>query len=671
MSPSSERERLLLLIENAKFLPVYPDVNWNEHVWDVTQYEKTKGHKNRAFRLKFLQRHSSRVALDKRIPFKSDFAEWCKCMIKMKQMKSNITFNQHQVKLNSMGILHDILSINDANCDPTLLNKKNFKAVEEVLIKDFEQTTAYRMSKTLEEVSDFLDHHRLTRVKIRYKSQIKRPKSGDLRSKEGQKRGWSKIPSEEIFEALAEISNNTIDKNELILIRIVDLLVVGGFRIGEVLSLPVKCWVSKPQFSDSGKPLIDEDTGNQIVSCGIRYWPEKGHEPSIKWIPSHAVPLAKRAIEDLIKECGKARGRARILERNTNRVPFSAQKSSKDLITTNEVQKIVGCRCGGDFVRQLGLKPAKVESFEKGKRYLYRVGEIETALFERLRPLVVLERDNGKKQVLSESLCVCYFYQFKSSSTNKLIAQPINEQHISDLLGGRKTVKSAFSRRGMKASDGSAFHVNTHAFRHWLNTLADNGGLNELQLARWMGRKDVRNNEAYKHGTVAQRVEMSKKLIKDGGLAGPIADVYEGLDPVERELFLEAHVNTAHFTPYGLCLHDYSIEPCEYHLKCLDGCLEYLRIKGNQQERKELKKLQVVLEIQIAKYRDASGQFVESENPFLNHSLRQLDGVKAALDVDADSDTSIDKVIISVFPKAGEKDKSGEGDKDGAWQKTA
>jgi len=35
-------------------------------------------------------------------------------------------------------------------------------------------------------------------------------------------------------------------------------------------------------------------------------------------------------------------------------------------------------------------------------------------------------------------------------------------------------------------------------------------------------------------------------------------------------------MNTVHFTPWGLCLHDYSIDPCEYHLKCLEGCLDYL-----------------------------------------------------------------------------------------------
>lgn len=75
---------------------------------------------------------------------------------------------------------------------------------------------------------------------------------------------------------MAEISSSPKDENELIRIRVVDLLVVGGFRIGEVLTLPVNCWVEKPQYADDGSQLVDAETGAPVVSYGLRYWPEKG-----------------------------------------------------------------------------------------------------------------------------------------------------------------------------------------------------------------------------------------------------------------------------------------------------------------------------------------------------------------------------------------------------------
>ncbi|SOB57938.1 conserved protein of unknown function [Pseudodesulfovibrio profundus] len=635
MTHDSERERLLGLIDRAKELPVYPRVNWDDSVWDITEYQKRKGHKGRAWRLKFLQKAQKRVALDRRVSFASDFSNFCKCLVKIKQQQKNISFDPHQRMLDSLAVLYEILRASNTDCDPTYLNKKHFKLAEDVLLREYKQTTAYRMANSLQEVAKFIDEHRLTPLRIGYHSTIKKERVGDLRDQIGQAKGMEKMPSEEVFEALAEISNTPLDDEELIRIRIIDLLVVGGFRIGEVLSLPVNCWISKPQFSKDGNPLINQETGEQEVSYGIRYWPEKGGEPSIKWIPSHAVSLAKRAIDGLTEHCAKARARAYVLEQTPERVPLSSDCNSEDIVSAKKIGELVEANRGGDFVRQLGVSPVITSKRRKDPVACFRIGDVEKALLNRRKPLIILERPGGKSQKLSESLCVCFYYQFKTSAkTFKLLAEPINEQHISDLLGGRKTKKSAFSRRNMKAADGSPLRINTHAFRHWLTTLADHGGLNELQIARWMGRKDIRHNEAYKHGTVAQRVAYAKELIKGGGLAGPITEVYEGLDPIDREHFLEAHVSTVHFTPLGLCLHDYSIEPCEYHLKCLEGCLEYLRTKGNERERLNLQKLEDVLVLQIDRYKDSSGSFENPDDPFLRHSLRQLDGVKAALAVD-------------------------------------
>ena len=47
-------------------------------------------------------------------------------------------------------------------------------------------------------------------------------------------------------------------------------------------------------------------------------------------------------------------------------------------------------------------------------------------------------------------------------------------------------------------------------------------------------------------------------------------------------------MNIALFTPYGVCVHDYAIDPCPYHLNCLAGCPEYLRTKGDQEEQNNI-----------------------------------------------------------------------------------
>ena len=106
--------------------------------------------------------------------------------------------------------------------------------------------------------------------------------------------GLLKMPSKRSLEALADISNTPLDDNERIILRMIDLLVIGGFRIGEVLRLPLDCWVETPALDNNGNVRTDPRTGTAVMRCGIRYWPEKGGDPYIKWLSDITTPLARR-----------------------------------------------------------------------------------------------------------------------------------------------------------------------------------------------------------------------------------------------------------------------------------------------------------------------------------------------------------------------------------------
>ncbi len=637
------------MVAIAKALPIYPGVEWDEPVWDVTPFQEGKSHKKKSSYLKFFRRTGKKVSKGSEIPLGESFSEFCKSTVCVKRMERNISFDPLQRLLDAARVLFEVMLEAGIENDLGKLRKRYFSIAEEYIVKNYSSATAYRIANALQEVSSFVDRFNISESKIGYKSTVKRPRDRDARTPDGQQAGMEKMPSAEVFEALAEVSCAPIDINELIRIRIVDLMVVGGFRIGEILSLPKTCWVEKKQYSDDGAVLFDENTGEHLLSCGIRYWPEKGGEPSIKWVPSHTVPLAKRAIEDLQVHCKKARKRALVLEANPDRIPLVNASEGRRFFTAKQIGKVVERHNGADFVRQLGIKTAQ-PSTKSGEPALYRMSDVEKALIRRRGDLEIRRKAGGKVQKLSDSLCVCFYNQFKPTGAFRFISELINEQHISDFLGGKKGRSSVFSRHGFKDRHGKFLQVNTHAFRHWLNTLADHGGLNELQLARWMGRRDVRQNEAYKHATVAQRVEWAKQMIIDGELTGPITDTYHGLDPVDRDSFLEAQVSTVHFTQFGVCVQDYSIEPCEFHLQCLRGCLHYLRTKGNVREQDNLTKLKKVLESQIDRYRDANGKLTAKSDPFLKHSLRQMEGVQVALSVD-DRDGVSTGELTRVFRK--------------------
>jgi len=242
--------------------------------------------------------------------------------------------------------------------------------------------------------------------------------------------------------------------------------------------------------------------------------------------------------------------------------------------------------------------------------------------------------------------------QFRASSaTLTFLPELIGYKQLSMALGNDKLAPSVFSRRGLAEADGASMRIKSHAFRHWLNTLADRGGLSDLELALWMGRRDLRQNAAYKHGTVAQRVEWAREALKDGRLYGDIADIYNDMnDPAGKEEFLETFVSVAHFTPYGVCLHDFALEPCRYHLSCLSGCGEYLRTEGDQEERKNLRQLRVFTERQLKRAEHAITKEEYGSSNWVNHNRRLLNNTDAALAVDDDTAVAGAGRSIRIFP---------------------
>jgi hypothetical protein len=152
-----------------------------------------------------------------------------------------------------------------------------------------------------------------------------------------------------------------------------------------------------------------------------------------------------------------------------------------------------------------------------------------------------------------------------------------------------------------------------------------------------MGRENPRDTQAYRHATVEERLVWVKNGIRNGEIGGTIASVYFALPEDERDVFLEGHVQAVHFTPLGVCIHDFAIDPCPYYLNCVRGCPDYLRTKGDQQERLHLIQVQrrtkQALEVAHAQ---AVGGHGEPAQAWIAHYDETLAGVEAALAIDDD-----------------------------------
>ncbi|MCI0420760.1 MAG: hypothetical protein L0312_16290, partial [Acidobacteria bacterium] len=376
----------------------------------------------------------------------------------------------------------------------------------------------------------------------------------------------------------------------------------------------------------------------------------------MKWLPDCSVPLAKRAVDDLVRLCKAAREAAAVLERNPDLVPLPGSLDPDSLLSMWDLRQILPLKRRSSLWRflheNLEVRPAKRVKLRRAgtPAPLYRAGDIQQALLKRRGPLEVLRFSGGKSQMLSESLCVAFQNQFDPRQpTFTFLPELIGYEQVSGALDCRNRRNTLFFRHGFMQRDGSPMRINTHAFRHWLNTLADQGGLSDVDLARWMGRRQIEQNQAYKHGTVEQRVAWAQEMLAAGDLHGPTASAYYGIqDPVAKQEFLQTFVNVVHFTPYGVCTHDFALTPCQYHLNCLSGCSEYLRTKKDPEERQNLIQLRDFTTRELSKAEQAFQGGVCGASNWVDFNQRTLAGIEAALAVDEDDDSTA-AVTLAVF----------------------
>ncbi len=324
---------------------------------------------------------------------------------------------------------------------------------------------------------------------------------------------------------------------------------------------------------------------------------------------------------------------ARILEGEREHISIPGFTHT-DTMSVKEVAHVLGVK---RFESIHQISPEKLPRHGARRKTYFLASEVEAYLLAQQKSLWTLNRRDGTYQLLSESLLIAprNFFRQIHTGVNVHLVEPVNYGHLRQFLVSWKSNASAFERFNIREDDGSFCKMSTHQLRHWLNDIADKGGLPLDVQTRWMGRENPRETHAYHHATVEERLQWVKEGIRGQTIGGMMADVYFQLPEEERDIFLDAQIQAVHVTALGMCLHDFSIDPCPYHLNCVRGCQDYVRTKGNQEERKQL--------IQIRVRTEQAHQRAEEEakkdgtliaESWLHHYEEMLAGVDAALMID-------------------------------------
>lgn len=611
---------------------------FDENVWDITDSINLKGHGNKRHRLVF---SNLETVNDKApAPMAEPFLSFAKAYFRyMQGFRPIVGVGPRLVALRA---LEAALRENGGGADPTRSDILIFNRAAQMIVEKYTEAAAYRMGGQLEMLADFLADNQLTTVPARWRNFIKRPGDAVRVGKEFDERRKEKMPSQAALDALPQIFRNAVEPIDVIVSSVAAMLCASPDRISELLSLPLDCEVRQKNTK----------TGEEAY--GLRWWPAKGADPMIKWVVPSMASVVQEAIEKISKVTDEARRIAKWHEDHPGKIYLSGELESlrgQVWVSMQELADILGVK-GKDSANPW-CKTNRIATIKKEGGVFARFVDIEKAVVGMLpRGFPLLDEAAGCKY--SEALFVVRVNELGAQrGTYNCMIEPISINQINAGLGGRTEhgFASIFSKFGFVEPDGSPIKVSTHQFRHYLNTLAQAGGLSQLDIAKWSGRKDVRQNAAYDHVTPGQMVQKIRDAIGDDStLFGPLAELAKKT-LIPRDEFARLVVPTAHTTELGYCIHDYTMSPCQQHRDCIH-CTDLICVKGDEEKGRRLRQQLDEARDLLRRAEEATNDGYFGSDRWLEHHTSTVERLSQLCSIIDDPKVPIGAVIQLSPPKS-------------------
>lgn len=551
------------------------DLSFDENTWDISDSINLKGLGNKRHRLVFSNLET--VNDNSPAPMAEPFLSFAKAYFRYMQGFRPISGTGP--RLVALRALEAALRESGSDANPIRSDILIFNRAAQMIVEKYSAAAAYRQGGQLEMLAEFLCDNKLTSISVRWRNFIKRPGDSARVGKEFDERRNDKMPTQVALDALPEIFLRAVEPVDVIVSSVAALLCASPDRISEVLSLPLDCEVRQR----NGK------TG--IEAYGLRWWPAKGADPMVKWVVSSMASVVQEAIVKIRKVTDESRRIAQWYEDNPEKIYLAdgyEYLRHQETISMKELANVIGlidagsasAWCKGKLIPTIGQARSKTVRFD----------DVQKAVVSMLPSgFPVMDKDTGYKY--SEALFVVRTNELGAQrGTYSCMIESISINQINTALGGRVEHghQSVFTRFGYVEPDGSNINISTHQFRHYLNTLAQAGGLSQLDIAKWSGRKDIKQNAAYDHVTPGQMVQKIRDAVGDESIMfGPLAELAKKT-LIPRDEFARLVVPTAHTTDLGYCIHDYTMSPCQIHMDCIN-CTDLICIKGDAEKERRLR----------------------------------------------------------------------------------
>jgi hypothetical protein len=424
------------------------------------------------------------------------------------------------------------------------------------------------------------------------------------------------LPSPSAISALANIFRIATEPADVLVSSVIALLCSTPDRINEVLYLEADCEVAQ-KIPSTGE-----------IAYGLRWRPAKGAEPMIKWVVSSMADVVKEALGNIRRLTAEAREIAIWYEKHPDQLylpPHLEHLRNSERVSLGDLAEVI-------FVEPVKLAAARawcrrnaVNLDVADGKYSAGFVALQNAVVAKLpRGFPVANAELGLKY--SNALCLVHGNMLHADkATLRGVIGLMNHEHIGFRLAPRagSTMQTVFERLEFTEPDGTPIRVTTHQFRHYLNTLAQAGGLSQLDIAKWSGRKDVHQNDAYNHQSDRDVLALLRSVVGDEKrMVGPLARAHRAA-LIPRDEFARLKVPTAHTTDFGYCIHDFTMLPCQIHRDCMN-CDEQVCIKGDEVREANIRQRREETRALLEEARIADAKGYAGANRWVEHQLRTL-----------------------------------------------
>ncbi|WP_257284851.1 hypothetical protein [Endozoicomonas sp. SESOKO1] len=443
--------------------------------------------------------------------------------------------------------------------------------------------SAYKTGLELERLADFISENRLSYNNVfGWRSPMTRPRSGVRTGKKAESERSKKMPDPTALDALAEIfSRQPESPRDIMTSAVWAMLMCAPSRIHEVVTLPANLEIT--EVDKSG-----------VERYGWRFYSGKGYGGDIKWIPTPMVDIAKEAVQRIRVLTQPARDLAAWVEKHPDR--FYRHNACPDVdehqpLTIVDACKALGLAHGNGNQCRTSLRDWRLPTVDGANTLASLWAEV---MRRQPKDFPWLDKERGIKYK-DGLFCMQKHLVHAFRGTSAVLVTQYGKNTVTRDMGPvtGTNLQSIFDRNGYVGKDGQRLKVNSHQARHFLNTIAQKGGLSQLEIAKWSGRADVRQNRVYNHMSEFEMVAKAESLDITKSFFGPSGEVIRAVPKTVQE-FNTLQRGFAHITEFGFCVHDYTMTPCEKYRDCLN-CCEQVCIKGQDEKLKRLKeKLQLM-----------------------------------------------------------------------------